>query len=104
KKRCLIVSLELYRKALQLDPKNFPLATDYAQSYYGIKPLRTDEALKAWKYALKVANDDFEREGVYVHLARVELNSGLFEEARKHLGMVTNTFYTALRDRLNRNL
>jgi tetratricopeptide (TPR) repeat protein len=33
-------SLELYRKALKLDPKNFPLATDYAQSYYGIKPWR----------------------------------------------------------------
>jgi tetratricopeptide (TPR) repeat protein len=97
-------SLELYRKALKLDPTNFPLATDYAQSYYGIKPLRTEEALNAWNYALKVANDEFEREGVYIHLARVELNSGLFPEARKHLNMVTNRFYAVLKDRLSRNI
>jgi tetratricopeptide (TPR) repeat protein len=97
-------SLELYRKAIQLDPKNFPLATDYAQSYYGIKPLRTKEALAAWNYALSIAHDDFEREGIYVHLARVELNSGEFLEARNHLDLVTNKFYNVLKDRLIRNL
>lgn len=97
-------SLELYRKALKLDPRNLPLATDYAQSFYGIKPLRTQEALDAWNYALKVANDDFEREGLYLHLARVELNSGLFAEAHHHLNLVTNQFYATLKDRLTRNL
>jgi tetratricopeptide (TPR) repeat protein len=97
-------SLELYRKAVKLDPKNFPLATDYAQTYYGIRPLRTTEALAAWNYALKIANDEFEREGVYIHLARVELNSGLFDQARKHLDLVTNQFYNVLKGRLNRNL
>jgi tetratricopeptide (TPR) repeat protein len=97
-------SLDLYRKALKLDPKNFPLATDYAQSYYGIKPLRTEEALTAWNEALKIANDDFERQGVYVHLARVELNSGMFQEARKHLNMVSNDFYSTLKERLQRNI
>jgi tetratricopeptide (TPR) repeat protein len=97
-------SLDLYRKALKFDPQNFPLATDYAQSYYGIKPLRTREALTAWEYALKVANDDFEREGVYLHMARVELNSGLFQEARQHLALVKNDFYSTLKQRLTRNL
>jgi tetratricopeptide (TPR) repeat protein len=97
-------ALDLYRKALKLDPTNFPLATDFAQSYYGIKPLRTEEALTAWNYALKVANDDIEREGVYLHMARVELNSGLFEEARKHLNVVTNGMYTVLKTRLVKNL
>lgn len=97
-------SLDLYRKALKLDPNNFPLATDYAQSFYGIKPLRTQDALAAWNDALKVANDDFERQGVFVHLARVELNSGMFDDARKHLAMVTNNFYDVLRNRLTRNL
>lgn len=97
-------SLELYKKALKLDPTNFPLATDYAQSYYGIKPLRTNDALSAWNYALKIASDDFEREGVYVHLARVEINAGLYDEARKHLNQVTNDFYKVLKDRLARNM
>ncbi|MBM3841026.1 MAG: tetratricopeptide repeat protein [Verrucomicrobia bacterium] len=97
-------ALELYRKALQLDPKNFILAHDYAQSYYGIKPLRTADALAAWKEALKLANDDVEREGVYLHLARVELNSGLFEDSRKHLNSVTNQMHLNLKNRLLRNL
>lgn len=97
-------SLEMYRKAMKLDPKNFPLATDYAQSFYGIKPLRTNDALTAWSDALKIASDDFEREGVYIHLARVELSAGRFEEARQHLNLVTNQFYHTLKDRLVRNL
>src|SRR5260221_9709043 len=48
-------SLDLYRQALKLDPTNFPLATDLAQSYYGIKPTRVDEALNAWTNALALA-------------------------------------------------
>jgi tetratricopeptide (TPR) repeat protein len=97
-------ALDLYRRALKLDPKNFPLATDLAQSYYGIKPLRTEDALSAWDYALKVANDDIEREGVYTHIARVELNSGRFAEARRHLNQVTNQMYLTLKTRLLKNL
>jgi tetratricopeptide (TPR) repeat protein len=97
-------ALDLYRRAQKLDPKNFTLATDLAQSYYGIHPLRTDEALKAWDYALQVAHDDIEREGVYLHIARVELNSGRFDDARRHINSVTNAMYDVLKDRLTRSL
>ena len=97
-------ALELYRKAVQLAPDDFPLATDYAQSYYGIKPLRTNDALVAWTNALKIARDDFEREGVFIHLARIKISAGNFEEARAHLDDVTNSNYSALKDRLERNL
>lgn len=97
-------ALDLYRRAIKLDPKNFPLATDYAQSYYGIRPLRAEEAIEAWNYALQVANDETERQGVYCHLARIELNSGRFEEARKHLELVTLDLYKTLKERLTRNL
>ncbi len=31
-------ALGLYRQAMKLDPSNLVLATDYAESYYGIKP------------------------------------------------------------------
>ena len=98
------LALQLYRKALKLDPDNFALAQDLAQSYYGIKPLRADDALAAWNYTLKVAKDDLQREGVYVHLARVQLNSGQFEEARRNLNLVTNDVYQVLKSRLTRNL
>jgi tetratricopeptide (TPR) repeat protein len=97
-------ALDLYRKALKLDPTNFPLATDLAQSYYGIKPLRTDEALDAWHYALKVANDDIEREGTYIHIARVEASSGRFDNARKHLDLVKHEMYAELKARVARSL
>ena len=97
-------ALDLYVKALKLDPTNFPLATDLAQSYYGIKPVRTEDALQAWTNALRVAHDEIEREGVYLHLARFKLNAGRFAEARAHLNAVTNENYAELKSRLTRNL
>jgi tetratricopeptide (TPR) repeat protein len=97
-------ALELYRKAVQLDPDNFPLATDYAQSYYGIRPLRTNDALEAWTNALNIAHDDIEREGVYIHLARIKIAAGRFDEARTQLDAVTNSMYANLKVRLERNL
>jgi tetratricopeptide (TPR) repeat protein len=95
-------ALELYRKAVQLDPDNFPLATDYAQSYYGIKPLRTNDALVAWTNALNIAHDDVEREGVYIHFARIQMAAGRYAEARAQLDAVTNPMYADLKTRLER--
>jgi tetratricopeptide (TPR) repeat protein len=97
-------ALELYRKAVQLDPENFALATDYAESYYGIRPLRTNDALVAWTNALNVAHTEAEREGVFIHLARVKLAAGRFDEARAQLDAVTNSLYADLKSRLERNL
>jgi tetratricopeptide (TPR) repeat protein len=97
-------ALALYQKAIQLDPDNFPLATDYAQSYYGIKPLRTNDALLAWTNALQIAHDDNEREGVYIHLARIKLATGQFAEAHAQLNAVTNSAFLDLKNRIERNL
>jgi len=97
-------ALELYAKAMKLDPTNFPLASDVAQTYYGIKPTRTDDALKAWTNALAIANDEVEREGVYLHFARHKLHAERFDEARAHLKAVTNEMYTDLKKRLARNI
>jgi tetratricopeptide (TPR) repeat protein len=97
-------ALALYRKAVQLDPDNFALATDYAESYYGIKPLRTNDALVAWTNALNIAHNDVEREGVFIHLARIKLTVGRFDEVRAQLDAVTNSIYDGLKNRLERNL
>ena len=97
-------SLTLYRKAIQLDPKNFTLMTDYAESYYGIRPLRTNDALEAWTNALDIADTDLEREGVYIHLARVKIAAGRYAEAQAQLNEITNSTYDALKARLQRNL
>ena len=95
-------SLALYRKALQHDPDNFPLVTDYAESYYGIRPLRTNDALVAWTNALQVAHNDVEREGVYVHLTRIKMLAGRYAEARAQLDAVTNATYADLKQTLER--
>jgi tetratricopeptide (TPR) repeat protein len=97
-------ALALYRQAMKLDPSNFPLATDYAQSYYGIKPLRTNDALMAWTNALNIARDEVEREGIYIHLARIKISIGQLNEARAQLDAVTNTDLADLKKRLERNL
>ena len=97
-------SLELYRKALSLAPMNFVLASDYAMSFYGIRPARNDDALAAWEAALRIASTPQEREGVHLHLARVQLNAGRLDEARKHLDQVSDPIYTDLRKRIRRNL
>ena len=97
-------ALELYRKAVQLDPDNFSLATDYAESYYGIRPLRTNDALVAWTNALNTAHNEAEREGVDIHLARIKTSAGRFDEARAQLDAVTNALYADLKNRLERNV
>jgi tetratricopeptide (TPR) repeat protein len=97
-------AFELYSNSMRLDPDNFPLASDIAQTYYGIQPLRTNEALVAWTNALKIAHDEIEREGVYVHFARLKMMAGRFEEARLHLNAVTNAVYVDLKKRLLTNL
>ncbi len=97
-------ALELYKKAVKLDPQNFPLYTDYAQSYYGIKPLRTNDALVAWTNALTIAHDDIEREGVYVHLARIKTMAGNFDGAREQIGAIKNEMYADLKKRLLKNI
>ncbi len=97
-------ALGLYRQAMRLAPDNFVLATDYAESYYGIRPLRTNDALLAWTNALHVAHTESERQGVGIHLARVKIAAGLYGEARKQLEDVTNSGYAELKGRLLRSL
>lgn len=97
-------AMALYRKALELDPDNFPLATDLAQTYYGIQPPRIKEAFKAWEDALKIARDDVESEGVHVHFARWHRTAGDFEAARRELNLVTNKMYAVSKERILKSL
>jgi len=97
-------ALELYDQAMKLDPADFPLATDVARTYYGIKPPRTEDALRSWTNALSLAHDQIEREGVYVHFARIKTHAGRFAEARSHLNAITNEMYADLKKTLTRAL
>ncbi len=97
-------ALGLYRQAIKLAPDNLVLATDYAESYYGIRPLRTNDALMAWTNALSIAKDDNEREAVYIHLARIKIAAGFYDEAQAQMDAITNPAYADLKMRLGRSL
>jgi len=97
-------AFELYSNAMRLDPDNFPLASDVAQTYYGVHPFRPQEALHAWTNALSLAHDEVEREGVYIHFARISIMSQKFDQARSMLNNVTNDMYAELKNRVARNL
>jgi cytochrome c-type biogenesis protein CcmH/NrfG len=97
-------ALGLYQQAMKLSPDDLVLATDYAESYYGIRPLRTNDALMAWTNALNISKDDNEREGVLLHLARVKIAAGYYDQAQAHLDAVTNAVYADMKMRLERSL
>jgi len=97
-------ALDLYGQALRLTPDDFLLAEDIAQSFYGIKPLRTNEAFAAWNYTMSVARDQIERDGVHIHLARWNREIGNYDEARRHLNIVTNAQYDTLKERVARSI
>ena len=93
-------AIGLYRQTLRLAPENFLFATDYAESFYSIRPMRTNDALAAWTNALHVAHTDAERQGVNLHLARLKIATGRFAEAQTHLAAVTNAAFLDLKNRL----
>ena len=97
-------ALGLYQEAMKLAPNDLVLATDYAESYYGIKPLRTNDALMAWTNCLQICKDDNEREGILIHLARTKISAGMFAEAQAHLDVITNRAFADLKQRLERSL
>jgi tetratricopeptide (TPR) repeat protein len=97
-------AFELYSNAMRLDPTDFPLASDVAQTYYGVHPFRPDDALKAWTNALSLAHDEIEREGVYIHFARVNIMAQRFDQARVFLNNVTNDTYAELKTRVAKSL
>ncbi len=97
-------ALALYRQAVKLDPDNFVLFTDYAETFYGTNPPRWKDGLEAWTEALKIAHDEIEREGVRIHLARIHLKLGDYDQTRANLDLVTNAHYLEMKQRLTRNL
>lgn len=97
-------ALGLYSNAMRLDPEDFQLAADVAQTFYGIQPFRPDDALLAWTNALKLARDDGERAGVDLHFARVNIKAGRLATAEAHLNNVTNADHAEVKRRLTRVL
>src|ERR1035438_7105017 len=95
-------ALGLYQQAMKLAPDSLVLAADYAESYYGIRPLRTNDALVAWTNCLNICKDENEREGILVHLARTKIAACMFTEAQAHLDAITNRAFADMKQRLEK--
>jgi tetratricopeptide (TPR) repeat protein len=109
----------LYKKALQLNPKDFHTASDLAQTYYGYKlpqvsakELRNnkqiqqiaDKAIDAWKIAEKLARDDVEKQGIKIHIARWQISSGRLSEAKNTLESVKLDMYETNKESLDKKI
>ncbi|MSU36028.1 MAG: hypothetical protein EXS36_13185 [Pedosphaera sp.] len=111
-------ALDLYAHAMALDPTNFILASNIAQTYYGIKPAPAEngekkqaaesrlihEALASWTNAWKLVGGPVEEQGVKIHIARWKIRAKRFQEARVLLSGVTNEVYLQVRNRIERNI
>ncbi len=97
-------ALGLYSNAARLEPQNFTFASDWAQTYYAIRPLPYAEALGTWTNALRSAANEGEREKVYLHLARVKMLAGQLGEARAQLNVVTNESCASIKASLLRGI
>ncbi len=84
-------SLDQFRKARDLDPQNFELATAYAETFYMMPKPDWETAYTAWKYCLTQPFDESQKQLVYLHLARVSIKRERYEEAREWIAkMPTN--------------
>jgi tetratricopeptide (TPR) repeat protein len=97
-------AMGLYRSALALATNDFKLATDLAQTYYGINPPRVRDALAAWHDAMKLASDDAERQGVRLHLARWHRTAGDTNAARHELSLITDPAFAAVKANILKSL
>jgi tetratricopeptide (TPR) repeat protein len=111
-------AMAIYRQALALDPENFSLAAELAQTFYGIKaPKLSDpnatrqaelklagEALAAWQTAQKLSRNELEREGIHLHFARWQMRLARFQDARKSLASVTNDLWANSKRTLTKKL
>jgi cytochrome c-type biogenesis protein CcmH/NrfG len=95
-------SLEQFRKARDLAPQNFELASGYAETFYMMPKPDWQEAYAAWKFCLNQPVNDSQRQLVYTHLARTSMRLERFEEASEWASKLTSPGPGSLRPLLER--
>ncbi|HSH93387.1 MAG TPA: hypothetical protein VK968_04525 [Roseimicrobium sp.] len=89
-------------KAMELDPENFDLAKEIANSHFVLKPIRYEAARDAWFRAAALSYTELEIQEVYLNLARLETMVGHMDLARAHIAKVTDPGYSEARGILQR--
>jgi len=93
-------ALKQITEALQLDPNNFEIAADLAETHHDFKPLPREQTLAAWKHAATLATTEDERSWAELQMAIVNIETNHFDEAKRHLGNVDVEIYAKLKQRL----
>lgn len=96
--------LEQFRKARDLAPQDFDLASAYAQTFYAMPEPDWQEAYAAWKFCLDLPLDDAQRQFVYANLARAGVELGRYDEAREWTTKLTNDGKNSVRRALERRI
>ncbi len=96
--------ISLFKKARELDPKNFPLAADAAMAYLATQPLQARAAISAWNEALALAPDARSKQGVRIHLARIHAHIGETGKAREILDSVDDPKLVTLKEEILKKL
>lgn len=97
-------AFELYSLAFKEDPKNYDLAVDIANSYYIVRPYRSDDALKAWQEALSIATTSKEKQSVTIHQARWLLRIEKIDEALEKINQINHPELLTLKKRVKKNI
>lgn len=89
--RVLDRALALYEKAIALDPHDLNLWVDYAISFDGIRPLRSEAAIKVWNQIIALANESKNQvlvDSSKIHIARFQFLSKDYLAARATLSEI----------------
>ena len=93
-------ALKQITEALRLNPENFEISADLAETYHDFKPLPRKRTLTAWKHAATLATTNDERDWAELQMAIVNIETNHFKEAKHHLEKVNVEIYARLKQRL----
>ncbi len=89
-----------FARAARLDPASFPFQLRYAESFYDVEHPDWEAALREWREAEKRAPNDFDRQVVHLHQARVLHLMGRPREAASLAASVTEEKLKFTREKL----
>ncbi len=95
-------SLDEFRTARDMDTNEYEYATAYAESFIFWSKADWNEALEAWKFCVKTAPTEEDRQRAYCNVARVCLRLDRKDEARIWLEKVTAEELQPMRRQLAR--
>ena len=97
-------SLEQFRSARDLAPKDFEMASVYAETFYEMPKPDWREAYEAWRFCLNQPLNDRQREFVCGNIARVCVRLGRYDEAREWVAKLSSSEQEFVRRAIERKI